>query len=62
VGQAIVFRGLPTQTTKNDRLRHPAGGLRGVSKNGAGFGTGFRDGAGRNPRGAPTIIWLQLWD
>jgi hypothetical protein len=22
VGQAIVFRGLPTQTTKNDRLRH----------------------------------------
>jgi hypothetical protein len=23
VGQAIVFRGLPTQTTKNDRLRHP---------------------------------------
>jgi hypothetical protein len=22
VGQAIVFCGLPTQTTKNDRLRH----------------------------------------
>jgi hypothetical protein len=22
VGQAIVFRGLPTQTTKGDRLRH----------------------------------------
>jgi len=27
VGQAIVFYGLPTQTAKNDRLRHPARGL-----------------------------------
>jgi hypothetical protein len=26
VGQAIVFRGLPTQTTKDDRLRHQTRG------------------------------------
>jgi uncharacterized glyoxalase superfamily protein PhnB len=26
VGQAIVFCGLPTQTTKNDRLRHQTRG------------------------------------
>jgi hypothetical protein len=26
VGQAIVFCGLPTQTTKNDRLRHKTRG------------------------------------